>query len=261
MRYLWLSIGILLLCAAAIVGGVALFRARVGSVYWVASSAMAPTLRADDRVVVYKMAYRAIPPSFGDIVVFRAPSAAAPFEKSEKTFLKRVVGVPGDTIRITRGYVRINGVEYTHADMRSLLAPSRSDKDTLYVKLVQGQLLLGGHPVPAKDIAKAAGKPGARVEVVSGRVYRNGKVLDEPYVAEDCDGEYPMPNTPDKWVAMERGVRVVRIPEGRLLVMGDNRNDSNDSRFWGLLESNRVLGRVTAIFSPQERAGPVKRLR
>ena len=45
-------------------------------------------------------------------------------------------------------------------------------------------------------------------------------------------------------------MQLVKIPKGRLLVMGDNRNDSNDARFWGLLERERVLGKAMVIFWP-----------
>ncbi len=82
-------------------------------------------------------------------------------------------------------------------------------------------------------------------EVVGGIVYVNGEPLDEPYVTPenlpdyDFDTEYVVPG----------GV----VPEGQLLVFGDNRDDSNDGHVWGLLDQNRIIGKALCIFWPLSR--------
>jgi len=62
-----------------------------------------------------------------------------------------------------------------------------------------------------------------------------------------------IPDTPREWVIDDHGIPAVKIPPGRLLVMGDNRNNSNDCRFWGLLERQRVMGKAWFIFWPLNR--------
>ena len=98
-----------------------------------------------------------------------------------------------------------------------------------------------------------------KFEFVPGQVYLNGKILDEPYIAEDCDMPYPMPDTPEKWLTEDgKGNTEVLIPPERLLVMGDNRNNSNDARFWGLLERDRIEGKAMVKFWPITRIGLIK---
>jgi len=80
------------------------------------------------------------------------------------------------------------------------------------------------------------------------RVYRNGKPLNEPYIRE------PMRDvrlsTFDTTYATDGPLK---LKPGELFVMGDNRNNSNDSRFWGPLPRNRVLGKAICIFWPLSR--------
>ena len=104
-----------------------------------------------------------------------------------------------------------------------------------------------------RGLAAAAGKPNEEVIMRPGTVYVNGKPLDEPYLAEDPDERYPA-DTPEEWVEIdEEDRRVVKIPEGKLLMLGDNRNRSRDSRYWGLLDRDRVLGKAMFIFWPLNR--------
>ena len=90
-------------------------------------------------------------------------------------------------------------------------------------------------------IKRLIGVPGDVIEVKDGVVYRNGKPLDEPYLLEP--GE----------IGYEFGP--VKVEKGTFLVMGDNRNDSNDSTKWGLLDRNRVMGKAMVTFWPLGRIG------
>lgn len=89
-------------------------------------------------------------------------------------------------------------------------------------------------------IKRLIGTPGDVIQVKSGvGVFRNGKLLKEPYIAEIPF--YDMP--------------AVKVPKGMLFVMGDNRNNSNDSHAWGCLDRNRIIGKSMFMFWPLNRIG------
>jgi len=224
--------------------------------FFIPSESMVPTLLERDHILVNKLIYRIIrEPEHGDVVVFRAPPEASGGE--ERDFIKRVIGVPGDTIRLTPGYVLIGNQQYRHPELRSLLADYAPRGSDVRVKLYRGHVWVSGVMVSDKEIAEAAQEPNARVKVVPGKLIRNGKVVDEPYTAEDPDDVYPggpRNLVENDWLRIDKdGNQVVKIPKGKLLVMGDNRNDSNDARYWGLLDRSRVLGKAWVIFWPISR--------
>lgn len=242
------------LWAALLVG----LRRSVGT-YYIPSHAMAPTLQVNDHILTNNLAYGSSEPKRGDVVVFRAPPAASP-DGQERLFIKRVIAVPGDTVRITPGYVLAGGEEYCHFAIKSALGVK---PDECFVRFTADGVVLNGNPMSNQKLATALGLPkGTKIVVHPGVVYLNDKALSEPYTAEDCDTPYPMPNTNREWIITKRvgkeNVQCVRIPEGKLLLMGDNRNDSNDCRFWGLLDRDRVQGRAVSITFPSDRAGPIR---
>jgi signal peptidase I len=148
------------------------------------SPSMRDTLQEGDRILVSKYDYRFGRPRRGDIIVFKSPPAAG---QNEADFVKRLIGLPGDTI-----------------DVRN------------------GGLIL------------------------------NGKPLDEPYVREPMfdppDAEEPPAPKPP-----------YHVPPGRYFMMGDNRNDSADSRVWGYLDAERIKGRAVSIFWPPRRVRSLRR--
>jgi signal peptidase I len=96
-----------------------------------------------------------------------------------------------------------------------------------------------GYPKDQAFIKRVIGEPGEIVSVAGGKVYLNGKALSEDYIAEPPNSPYA-PHT---------------VPEGEFFVMGDNRNDSNDSRYWGFLPEKHIIGRATFRFWPLNRIG------
>lgn len=102
---------------------------------------------------------------------------------------------------------------------------------------------------PARDfIKRVVGVPGDRVEVRNHRAYVNGEPLKEPYIK--LDEEVAARASPYRtW-----GPEVV--PPGRLFVMGDNRDNSADSRDWGFLDSEQVKGRAFMIYWSWNSAPP-----
>lgn len=128
----------------------------------VESVSMLPSLEEGEFVVVNRVVYLLDDPQRGDIVVFRYPL------DENRRYIKRVIGLPGDTVMI-----------------------------------------------------------------LDGGVFVNGDLLDEPYVAATprSSGEY-------------------MVEAGELFVMGDNRNNSSDSRNWGNLPADNLIGRAELVYWP-----------
>ena len=94
-----------------------------------------------------------------------------------------------------------------------------------------------------KDFVKRViAVPGDVVSVHDGVTFVNGAAQKEPYTQEAPDYDFA-PFT---------------IPEGKLFVMGDNRNHSNDSHRWGTLDRDLLIGRATCVFWPPSRAGGIR---
>jgi signal peptidase I len=85
-------------------------------------------------------------------------------------------------------------------------------------------------------------------------VFVNGVLLKEPYVQEPAWGSCTL-NPP--FVRTAICDKPVLIPEGYVFMMGDNRNNSHDSRFWGPLAINRIIGRASFRFWPLNRMEPL----
>jgi signal peptidase I len=88
-------------------------------------------------------------------------------------------------------------------------------------------------------IKRVIGTAGHIIAVHAHQVYEDAQPLEEPYIAEAP--AYEMPELP--------------IPKGALFVMGDNRNNSNDSHIWGYLPEQNVIGRAVFRFWPLDRIG------
>lgn len=144
---------------------------------FIPSPSMVPTLAVGDRLLVEKVSYRFHEPHKGDIVVFEPPPQLQEYGyTASQAFIKRVVGLPGQTVQITQG-----------------------------------------------------------------RVYVDGQPLAEDYILEAPAYEMPP----------------VEVPDDSLFVMGDNRNDSNDSHVWGFLPAQNVIGRAAVRFWPLDKAGAI----
>ena len=164
---------------AVIVGAVLvalIIKTFVVQAFKIPSDSMYPTLMNGDRVVVNKLSYDAHDLNRGDVVVFDRPEGLPAGPDDPKDLIKRVIGLPGDTL-MTR----------------------------------------------------------------DGSVYVNDRRLEEPYLPEgtmsyDID-------------------RPVVVPEGQVFLMGDNRGFSSDSRVFGTVDVDTVVGRAFMIMWPFSRIG------
>jgi signal peptidase I len=87
---------------------------------------------------------------------------------------------------------------------------------------------------------------GSTVEIQDGVTFVNGNRVDEPYVD-------PRNNMKE----MSRREYVARVPANAFYVMGDNRDDSDDSRFWGFVPRSHIVGKVISVSAPNNRSkGP-----
>lgn len=156
------------------------------------------------------------------------------------------------------------------------------DKFTLrFREPIPGDILVFKSPPEADPreiefIKRCVGTPGDTVEIRGGVLYRNGVPLPEPYIAEPPN--YEMKIVDGRVYEIELGniqennqdildpyreeyIREAppgKIPPGKLLMLGDNRNDSNDGHKWGLLDRSRVVGKAWILFWPPQRIRVVR---
>jgi signal peptidase I len=95
---------------------------------------------------------------------------------------------------------------------------------------------------PSVYLKRVIGIPGDRIEIRRGTVFVNGSELVEPYVRfRDA-----------------RSMAALVVPADAYFVLGDNRANSDDSRFWGFVPAPDVIGRAVVAVWPPEHAGPIR---
>jgi signal peptidase I len=166
--------------------------------YRIPSGSMEPTLDVGQRVLVNRLTHRlGADPSIGDIITFHPP-AGADVQPAQ-------CGAP-------------------QAENQSCTTPTRDKSDQTFIKRVVG---VGGD----------------RISIVNGHVIRNGVRERDSYIrpcgaTEQCN----FPTT-------------ITVPAGSYYVMGDNRGNSDDGRFWGPVPKKWIIGRAFATYWPPDRIG------
>jgi signal peptidase I len=98
-------------------------------------------------------------------------------------------------------------------------------------------------PDPTKDfIKRVIGIPGDTIEVKNGKLWRNGELADDPHAHFELTPDERQQGSPRDYFGP------LKVPEGQYLMMGDNRDRSYDSRFWGLVNRDEIEGRAMFIY-------------
>lgn len=135
-----------------------------------------------------------------------------------------------------------------------------------YRQIRHGEIVVFVHPNPAEKgiyvVKRIIGIPGDHIHLQNGVVYRNGQPLDEPYVIhtrgdyEPFRDEFPKLSPAGRggpsWWPLElrehmQGEDLV-IPDGNYFGMGDNRENSLDSRYWGFIPKENIVGRPMFVY-------------
>jgi signal peptidase I len=179
------------------VGLALLIQAFVVKPYRIPSGSMIPTLSVGQRILANRLDTH---PSLGDVVVFHPPISA----DSEQC------GNPHQGP--------------SASSSQACDSPTREDNSQTFIKRV-------------------VGLPGDRISIVNGHVIRNGHVEKAPY-ARPC-------TAPSVCTLRQ----TITIPPGHYFMMGDNRGDSDDSRFWGPVPQSWIIGVAFFTYWPPDRIG------
>lgn len=205
-------------------------RAFVFEPYRIPTDSMMPTLLAGDFIVVNKFAYglrlpvtqRKIVdtglPKRGDIVVFRYPP------DPRVNYIKRLVGLPGDLIQVKNDQLIVNSQPVPFTDTGRY-----SDGCYLNMRLATEQLGEHQHQVlhcVTSDYIQVAPLPGCNREIT------------QNYLCNES-AESPQADLNDY---------EIRVPAGKYLMIGDNRDNSSDGRVWGFVDETQLVGKATRIW-------------
>jgi len=157
----------------------------------------------------------------------------------------------------TGQYILVNKIVYFHFDMNAplRLLPGNAELPARVVYPFhmprRGEVVVFEYPRDlSKDyIKRVIGMPGDTVMIKDGQVFVNNVLLDEPYlkgVQTTCRGDDPC----------NQG-QAVPVPLGSVFVMGDNRNNSSDSREWGELPLDGIIGKAWVSYWPRDYWGVI----
>jgi signal peptidase I len=150
----------------------------------------------------------------GDIIVFKYPGNKYDPRRDDRpdnkpittNYVKRVIGLPGDRIRMEGRNVIVNG-----------------------------------KPLPEHQIEALDNNDKAPLKIANNPVRKPGELYDVYYNPDFIEEDYPI-------FKFEGDGHEIVIPEGKYFVMGDNRNNSEDSRYWGFVPRELVIGRAMFVY-------------
>jgi signal peptidase I len=211
------------------------------------SGSMIPTLLVGDHILVNKFLFGVqLPlisdriltirkPARGDVLVFKFP-------KDHTTdYIKRLVGEPGDRIEIVNEKIYVNGnywesdpgyfegrgrSSWRHSGNDSRFGPIYIPRKGDVVQLAKGELLINDKPVEIPE----------------------GKIIDEGNLRDYYDVFYASLFSPGIGPRAHSTSELLVIEEDRYFMVGDNRDNSRDGRFWGLVRDSEIRGKAFVIY-------------
>jgi signal peptidase I len=192
----------LVLVAATALGLALAIQAFIVKPYRIPSGSMLPTLHINQRILVNRIGTHFSSPHVGDIVVFHPP----------KNYGEGCADAAEGQQQAVQGQAKPCGV-----------AQKQASSETFVKRVV--------------------GLPGDRIQLINGHVIRNGVREQDAYI-RPCNnmGSCDFPGT-------------ITIPRGDYYMMGDNRGESDDSRFWGPVPSGWLIGKAFFTYWPPGRIG------
>jgi signal peptidase I len=191
------------------------------------SDSMVPTLETGDFILVNKFDYGVrLPiinkkiidvgePARGDVIVFRYPV------QPSISYIKRVVGLPGDHVVYDHGQLIINGQKVKKVPVEF----SRGDKDPTGINVLYAKETLGDHTFTMRE-------------------FENYNVASQAPFIQTWNGGKSFAQNGQYWE--------VKVPQGHYFAMGDNRDQSADSRFWGFVPEENLTGKAFYIWMHKE---------
>lgn len=207
-----------------VIAFVLVLRSFIYEPFQIPSGSMMPTLLVGDFILVEKFSYGIKDPVFrsklvetgaperGDVVVFKYP------EDTSVDYIKRVIGMPGDTV--------------VYQNKQVYIKPKCDDATKNCGKLKAVPLTFKERGEFVQDMAKLM----RYTEDLDGKQH---DILRHPMREISPANFYTQPGTrSNEWI----------VPEGQYFVLGDNRDNSRDSRFWGFVPDENLVGKAVAIW-------------
>jgi signal peptidase I len=256
--------------AVGALGGVGLaLRGFALEAFKVPASSMSPTLEVGDHLMADKLSVRWRGVARGEVVVFQMPCEPG------RDFVKRVIALGGESVEVRCNLVYVNG-----RPLASRLVNGESSYDDF------DEFRDRWSSVPCSEYVETAGahtyhvyhdpdRPRRDAQPdLSSRDSRDFPRLDGPRAPPSCASQPFQPSGSDDAPSRQQAGAIVEskpgaracepqlhyvVPPGHVFVMGDNRPNSNDSRFWGSVPTENIKGRAIGIYVSLGRGGKFHR--
>lgn len=183
------------------------------------------------------------------------------------TFIVQAFQIPSESMEntlLTGDYLLVDKLHFGDSPFWGAIMP--------YHNVKRGDIIVFHYPVHPSEhfVKRVVAVPGDRLRLIDKRVYVNGELVQEPYVHysrphESFRDDFPRLDmgmvaglTGTWWIQLQKLVEddQLIVPAGSYFVMGDNRDDSLDSRYWGFVPRENIVGRPLVIYWSMKDSNP-----